>query len=99
MQNKTKAYAQALKEVLENATNKVQGERISNFKKLVKRRGDLKLVSKIFQEFQKLWLERNGKIGKVVSAKPLSAALGTHTKNALRRKGFLLMKRRSFLHI
>ncbi len=83
-------YAQALKETLEGVSQKTQATvRIKNFKKLLKKRGDLKLLAQILQEFQKAWRERKGKIGELLSAKPLSPAIREYSKKAVQKKGFV----------
>ncbi len=89
MQNKTRAYAAALVNVLEKAPWRVRAQRLRNFKKLLKKRGDLKLVSKILQEFSKLWKERKGTVAYVISAKPLRPHARESLKRALVKKGFL----------
>lgn len=78
----------ALKDVLLKSSSQKQGIRIANFKKLLKKRGDLKIATKVLREFKTLWLERNGKIGKVLSAKPLSQEAKGRAKRALAKKGF-----------
>ena len=89
MQNKSRMYALALKETLESVSQKTQTERIKNFKKLLKKRGDLKLAAKILQEFYKAWRDHKGKVGELMSAKPLSFGMREYSKKALQKKGFI----------
>ena len=90
MQSKTRRYAEVLFEYMKDASEKEAAKRIQVFKELLKKRGDLKLLTTVLQEFQKLWRDRNGKIAEVVSAKPLSVHTEESFKKQLSKQGFLV---------
>jgi F0F1-type ATP synthase delta subunit len=89
MQNKARIYGEVLKEVLEKIPEQKRKILFQNFKNLLKKRGDLRLLSRAVQEFKTAWENRKGKKGTVVFAKtPSSSARGSVAKT-LRRQGFV----------
>ena len=88
MQNKAKLYAEVLKSALEGKTEKESEKIAENFKKLLKRRGDVKLMQKILREFERLWEERKGKIAQIFSARPLSHKSKSELEEKLKKEGF-----------
>ena len=88
MTKKASLYARALVQSLEGASEQKQKEIISRFKSLLKKRGDLRHLSSVFQEFEKLWEERDGKIARVVSHAGLSVSFAGLIKGALKEKGY-----------
>ena len=88
MAKKTRLYAKALVESLEGVMEKEQREIAARFKHLLKKRGDLRHVSSVLQEFKKLWEERKGKIARVVAATELPSSLSSFMKSALKKKGY-----------
>ncbi|TSC56302.1 MAG: hypothetical protein Greene071421_242 [Parcubacteria group bacterium Greene0714_21] len=89
MQNKVRIYGEVLKEVLEKIPEQKYRSVFQNFKNLLKKRGDLRLLSKAVQEFKTVWENRKGKKGTVVFAKTPSGAMRKTVAKALKRKGFI----------
>ena len=85
---KSRVFATALKEVVEKTPEKSYQEVVSRFKPLVKKRGELRHLPAILQEFKELWRERKGKVAKVVVAKPLQGSVKTLLSRSLQKKGF-----------
>jgi len=88
MAKKASLYAKVLVQSLDGAREKEQREIAARFKNLLKKRGDLRHVSSVLQEFKKLWEERKGKVARVVSATELSLPLSSLMKSALKKKGY-----------
>lgn len=81
-------YAKALKEVLEKTPAKKQKEVIARLKLVLKKRQDLRHLSQVIKEFERLWLERKGKRAKAIIAKPLGSLLRGAVSRALSKQGF-----------
>lgn len=90
MQNKARLYAKVLSDSLEKVSESEAQKRIRRFRNLLKKRGDLRLLSTILQEFHRIWKERKGKVAQAVSAKPLGATLENSLETKLRKQGFIL---------
>ena len=90
MAKKTSLYARALVESLKDASANEQKKRIMRFKNLLKKRGDLRLLSAILGEFSKLWGKRDGKIAKVISAQKSSASFLDLVKKTLKKEGYVI---------
>ncbi len=90
IQNKTKIYSRALVSALEGQHGAEAKKRIENFKNLVKKGGDLKIVGKILREFKKAWKQKDGKVANVITAKPLTKENKTIVENFLKEKKFLV---------
>ncbi|MCP6720322.1 MAG: F0F1 ATP synthase subunit delta [Patescibacteria group bacterium] len=93
IKNKIKTYAQALVESLSDIKESEVAERVENFKKLLKKRRDLKIAPAIFKEFERMWDERAGKRATLVTAEPLSGKARRAVELSLKRKGFQLRER------
>ncbi len=89
MQNKARLYGEILYGVFEKTPENKQEKLTHMFIQFLKKKGALKLLSKILQEFATLWKERNGKIGLMVFAKPPAAKLREYAKKAIKAKGFV----------
>lgn len=89
MHSKAKTYGQVLKEVLQEASKQKRKTLFQNFKNLLKKRGDLRLLSKAVQEFKRLWENREGKIGTVVFATSPSEKMRKAAAKAFKRQGFV----------
>lgn len=89
MQNKAKIYGEVLKEVLTKTPVQKRKTVFQNFKNLLKKRGDLRLLAGALQEFKTAWESRKGRKGTVVFAKIPSAKARGSTAKALKRKGFV----------
>tara|TARA_Y100000310_G_scaffold335775_1_gene418654 strand:+ start:3039 stop:3434 length:396 start_codon:yes stop_codon:yes gene_type:complete len=88
MTKKTRIYARALVAALKDVEGKEMQARIARFKEVLKKRGDLKLVSAVIREFQRLWEQREGKISRVVVANPEAGGGLKKTKEMLQKKGY-----------
>ena len=88
MAKKANLYAKVLVQSLDGAPEQKQKEIAARFKNLLKKRGDLRHVSSVLQEFKKLWEERKGKIARVVAATELPSSLSSFMKSALKKKGY-----------
>lgn len=88
MPSKARMYGRVLQEVLEKTPESKQKALFKRFKELLKKRGDLRLLSGAVQEFQGAWENRKGNIAQVIFAKAPSAAMRQSTEKALKRKGF-----------
>lgn len=89
MPSKARIYGEVLKEVLEKTPARKRKALFQNFKNLLKKRGDLRLLSRAVQEFKTAWENRKGKKGTVIFAKiPSARARGSLIKT-LKRKGFV----------
>lgn len=86
MAKKTLVYARALLETFKQVPEKEWKGVALRFKRLLKKRGDLKLASSILQEFGKLWESREGTVARVVTAKEPSAAGAV--EKALEERGY-----------
>lgn len=68
-----KQYAISLYESLKEARGEEIRKRIANFLIMIKKRKDLKLLNKIFQNFIKVYQEQEGILtAEVISARPLT---------------------------
>lgn len=88
MAKKASLYAKALLASFASAPEKEQKKIAARFKNLLKRQGDLRRVSLVLQEFEKLWEQRQGKVARVVSAAKLSSSFVNPLKSALKKKGY-----------
>ncbi|MCH8049014.1 F0F1 ATP synthase subunit delta [Patescibacteria group bacterium] len=88
MAKKASLYAKVLVQSLNGASEKEQKEIAIRFKSLLKKRGDLRHVSSILQEFLKLWEERKGKIARVITAHELPSSFVSSMKSVLKKKGY-----------
>ena len=93
MQNKVKIYARALVESLSHIGENEVMERVENFKKLLKKRGDLKIAPAVFKEFENAWERLEGEIAMLVTAEPISKRARETIKLSLKNKGFQLKER------
>lgn len=90
MQSKAKTYALVMVESLDGVSEKEAAKRVQRLKLLLQKRGDLKLLSKILQEFSRAWKERKGQIGEVVTAEPLSKLTREKIEKSLEGKGYIM---------
>ena len=88
MQNKARIYGEVLKEVLEKTPAKKRATIFQNFKNLLKKRGDLRLLARATQEFTRAWRNRKGKMGTVVLASIPSSSARRSVLRALKQQGF-----------
>ncbi|MCH7828316.1 F0F1 ATP synthase subunit delta [Patescibacteria group bacterium] len=88
MTKKASIYAKVLVQSFKGAPEKEQKMIAARFKSLLKKRGDLRYVSSILQEFAKLWEERNGKIAHVLTAHELPVLYAHLIKSALKKQGY-----------
>lgn len=89
MPSKARIYGEVLKEVLEKTPEQKRKALFQNFRNLLKKRGDLRLLARAVQEFKTAWTNRKGNMGTVVFAKiPSARDRGSVTKT-LKRKGFI----------
>jgi F0F1-type ATP synthase delta subunit len=84
------AYAEALVWSLKDASEKEQQVRIQRFHKLLKKQGDVRLLSPILREFEKLWEQKNGKVARLVSTGTISSFLKESIESGLKEKGYQL---------
>lgn len=89
MPSKARIYGEILKEVLEKTPEQKRKALFQNFKNLLKKRGDLKLLARAVQEFKTAWENRKGKKGTVVFATHPSQKARKHIAKVLKRKGFV----------
>lgn len=89
MQSKAKTYGQILKEVLQQVPENKRREVRERFRSLLKKRGDLKLLSKALQEFKKLWENREGMLATVIFASAPTEKAREMAEKILTRKGFV----------
>jgi F0F1-type ATP synthase delta subunit len=90
MSKKTRTYAKALLGVFSRAPEREARATAKRFKKLLRKRGDLRFLSAVLQEFKKMWQERKGEIARVVTAK--EQPLGSSLLRELKRKGYQAKK-------
>lgn len=88
MAKKARLYAKALVSSLDNVAEKEQKVRVVRFLNLLKKRGELRQLSLILQEFKKFWEQRKGTIAHVVSAENLSLPLASEIKKSLAKQGY-----------
>ena len=88
MVKKVSLYAKVLVQSLNGASEKEQKEIAVRFKRLLKKRGDLRHLSSVLQEFLKLWEERKGKIARVITAHEFSSSFVSSMKNVLKKDGY-----------
>lgn len=69
--NKVQTYTRAFVSALESVPEKKYPEHVARFLIILKKRGDMKLAGKIFQEFGKAWARRGKRALEVISAKQL----------------------------
>lgn len=93
IKNKVKIYARALVESLSDVKESEVEERVENFKKLLKKRRDLKIAPAIFKEFESAWERREGERAILITAEPLSEKAREAVESSLKRKGFQLVER------
>jgi len=86
MSKKTRTYARVLLGALSHASEKEAAGIARRFKFLLQKRGDVRILSAVVREFQRLWEERKGKVASVVSAKELP--LGSALEQELKRRGY-----------
>lgn len=89
MQSKVRIYAKVLYESLKRVSLAEQRKRIGIFKEILKKRGDIRMSSGVLQEFHRLLQEQKGKIGKVVSSRPLGAPVKTMLQRLLKSMKFV----------
>lgn len=89
MQSKAKTYGQILKEALEQAPENKRRAVCGRFRDLLKKRGDLRLLSKALQEFKRLWENREGMLATVIFASAPTKQAREMAEKALTRKGFV----------
>ena len=99
MAKKTSLYAKALVESLDGVSEKEVRTRIVRFKTLLKKRGDLRLLSAVLAEFAKLWEQRKGKVASVVFARKPSALLSGLMKRTLQKQGYSVKEEQNELLI
>lgn len=85
---KAKIYARVLINSLEGATESKRKNVMGRFTKLLQKRGDLRKLSAILREADKLWQDKKGKLAQVVSAQGLSPEERTDVESFLRKKGY-----------
>ena len=90
IKNKVKIYARALVESLSHIKENEVIERVENFKKLLKKRGDLKIAPAVFKEFENAWEKREGETATLVTAEPISEKARKTIEFSLKNKGFQL---------
>ncbi|MCH7552292.1 F0F1 ATP synthase subunit delta [Patescibacteria group bacterium] len=88
--HKTKMYAKALLEVLEGKSEKEQKLVAQRLKQLLKKRGDLRLLSAIVKEVESL---QQGNPAQVVTAFKLSEQARSMVKKYLEQKGFSMQEK------
>lgn len=88
MIKKSIVYATGLLRALDGIPEKEQKARVVRFKKLLKKRGDLRLLSSILQEFEKLWEQRKGTVACLVSAAKIPSSFSESVKKTLKKKGY-----------
>ena len=82
-----KPYAVSLYEVIAESKGDDIKKQIRNFLNVVKKRKDLKLLSKIFDSFQEVYYERKGILkAEVTSSHKLSNAIENEIKNWLKQE-------------
>ena len=89
MPSKARIYGEVLKEVLEKTPEQKRKALFQNFRNLLKKRGDLRLLARAVQEFKTAWTNRKGNMGTVVFAKIPSARDRRSVTKTLKRKGFI----------
>jgi len=92
-QDKARTYAKVMVDFFEGATEAETKKRAKRLKEVLQKRGDMKRVSSVLQEFQKAWKERKGKIATVVSAQSLEDATRKEMRQSLAKKRFVLEER------
>jgi len=95
MAKKANLYAAVLVQSFKGAPEKKQREIAIKFKSLLKKRGDLRHLSSVLQEFSKLWEERKGKIARVASAAELSLTFVSTMKSTLKKKGYQMKEQQN----
>lgn len=93
MRNKAKIYAQVMAESFEGLSRKEAERRVQRLKQLLRKRGDLKIVSNMLQEFSRAWKERKGQAGQVVTAEALSKQARQKIAKSLKGKGYIMEER------
>jgi len=93
MQGKNRIYARVLHEVLKGASLTEQKKRIHAFKNILKKRGDMKAIHGVLQEFHRLQEEQKGKVAEVVSARQLAPAVRAALASKLKSMKFALRDR------
>jgi len=88
MAKKASLYAKVLVQSLESAPEQKQKEIVARFKGILKKRGDLRHVSAVLQEFAKLWEKRKGKIAHMVSATELPSSFVSLVRSVVKKKGY-----------
>lgn len=86
MSKKTRTYARALLGAFSRGPEKEAGATAKRFKLLLRKRGDLRLLSAVLGEFRKMWEERKGEVARVVTAKKLP--LQDSLLRELKREGY-----------
>jgi len=85
--HKAKIYAKALLEAAEGKSEEEQKQVAWRLKQLLKKRGDLRLLSRILKEAESL---QQGNPAQVVTASELSEQARNTLKKALEQKGFIM---------
>tara|TARA_Y100000310_G_C20332849_1_gene646096 strand:- start:49 stop:438 length:390 start_codon:yes stop_codon:yes gene_type:complete len=93
MASKSNIYARVLADALKGVSEDKAVIVVQNFKKILKKRGDLKLASQILQEFDEVWMSQKGTIARLVTASGLSDTAKKQTESSLKKKGFVLEER------
>ncbi|MBI2406357.1 MAG: F0F1 ATP synthase subunit delta [Candidatus Harrisonbacteria bacterium] len=93
IQHKARVYAQLLVDALRKAKGAAVAARVANFKKLLKRTGDLKIAGKVVKEFERLWARREGEVALAVVARPLHDAARKKLAATLKANGYVLQEK------
>tara|TARA_B100001971_G_C18092106_1_gene484045 strand:- start:240 stop:629 length:390 start_codon:yes stop_codon:yes gene_type:complete len=90
MASKSNIYARVLADAVKEVSEDKATIVVQNFKKILKKRGDLKLASQILQEFNEIWISQKGTVASLVTASVLSDTARKETETSLKAKGFVL---------
>jgi F0F1-type ATP synthase delta subunit len=89
MHSKAKLYAALLVDVLDTAGEKEQQRILTRFRTLLQKQGDMRIASKVVQEFKKAWENKSGQPGEIVSATPLPKSLADTLFRVVKKKGYI----------
>src|SRR3989338_3962709 len=85
---KAKIYARVLVDSLKEAKQHKQTEIMRAFKTLLQKRGDVRQLSAILREAEKLWHDTEGKLAKLVSAEALTSGDKESIEKFLNKVGY-----------
>ncbi|MBI4138266.1 MAG: F0F1 ATP synthase subunit delta [Candidatus Wildermuthbacteria bacterium] len=88
MSKKTRRYANALLNAVQNASEKEAKDRIARFLLLLKKRGDYRMLGQVLYAFKSAWKKKDGEVALFVRARAVSGTPDRVLEHIIERKGY-----------